>query len=357
MVETFQMFLVRRCSSFSDLIANTIGGLLGFACFSYVLSFILNIKKTIVKCLSLKKLTLSFIGYALFSLFIVKTLLNGINLSNWNPTFPLQVGNEHAGHRPWNGIVSEVSINSRAISEEEVAGVFSNEGSLSSMNSSLVVLYKLQGRKDHYRDLAGHLPDLSWQGNFSDTQEGMGILLTSSHWLETKGPATFLTQKLRETSQFTLNVIVATADPAQTQLASIISLSGRKFHRNFTLGQQGNDLIFGLRTPITGVYNQDPILFIPNIFINNNPHHVIITYDGLEIRFYIDRLQNLYSLKLNPEITIFRYLSLPLSGWSINLKAPNTAFYKFFLYGIIVAPLGSLMVFIVIISTKKYFKG
>ncbi|MGB5713931.1 MAG: hypothetical protein WBM44_23845 [Waterburya sp.] len=289
------------------------------------------------------------------SLIIVKALLNATNLSNWNPTFPLQLGNEQAGHRPWQGIVSEVSISSRAISETEVADVFSNEGLLPSMNSSLVALYKLQGRKDHYRDMAGHLPDLSWQGNFSDTQEGMGILLTSSHWLETKGPATLLTQKLRETSQFTLNVTAATAEPPRTQLASIISLSGTKFHRNFTLGQQENALVFGLRTPITGIYGKDPILFIPNIFVNTNPHHIIITYDGLEIRFYIDRLQNLYSLKLNPEIAIFRYLSLPLNVWWINLKAPNTAFYKILFYGLIFVPLGSLIAFIVAISTKKYF--
>ena len=355
-VEILQMFLPSRCPGFSDIVTNSIGGWLGFACFSYASTHISTLREKIKGCLSTKKLTLGFIGYATLIFLIVNASQNAINFSNWDPRFPLLLGNEWTGDRPWKGSVFEVYISNRAISEAEVALIFSGQDRLTSIEDSLVASYQFSGSRESYRDQTGHLPDLSWREKFPDPQDGTGVSLNSSHWLETKGPATFLTQKLRETSQFTLSAIVATAEKAQTGPARIISLSGNPYSRNFTLGQKQLDLVFRLRTPITGKNGQEPELIVPNIFANTEPHHLIITYDGLEIRFYTDKLQNLHSLKLNLGLTTLRYLSLPLpplSGRKIRLDAPNTVFYKIYFYGLIFIPLGALGGLIAVISPKK----
>ena len=225
-VEILQMFLPSRCPGFSDIVTNSIGGWLGFACFSYASTDISTLRAKIKGCLSTKKLTLGFIGYATLIFLIVNASQNATNFSNWDPHFPLLLGNERTGDRPWKGNVSEVYISNRAISEAEVALIFSGQDPLTSIEDSLVASYQFPGTRESYRDRTGHLPDLSWKGKFPDPQDGTGVSLNSSHWLETKDPATFLTQKLRETSQFTLSTTVATAEKAQTGPARIISLSG-----------------------------------------------------------------------------------------------------------------------------------
>lgn len=80
--------------------------------------------------------------------------------------------------------------------------------------------YQLTGTGSD-RDQTGHLPVLSWRGQPPNAQDGKGVFLTSSHWLETATPATYLIQKIRETSQFTLNVTVATADTAQVGMPEL----------------------------------------------------------------------------------------------------------------------------------------
>lgn len=45
LVESLQMFLPPRCPSLSDLVANSLGGFLGFACLNYILVWISNFQK------------------------------------------------------------------------------------------------------------------------------------------------------------------------------------------------------------------------------------------------------------------------------------------------------------------------
>ncbi|WP_318670517.1 hypothetical protein [Nostoc flagelliforme] len=142
------------------------------------------------------------------------------------------------------------------------------------------------------------MPELLWQGQPSDAQEGKGVFLSSSHWLQTASPVTTLSKRISKTSEFTLSTTLATTNLEQFGPARIISISGTSLRRNLTLGQQGNNLDFRLRTPITGENGADLRLNIPNIFTDTKPHHIIITYSRASIKVYVDNLQNLYSLKL-----------------------------------------------------------
>lgn len=353
LVEVLQVFLPSRSSSYGDILANTIGGFLGSLAFHQcrfkILGWLSALLQNIRKRLSIKTLTVCFIGYASLVCLVPFVLQSTTTLNNWDPAFPLLLGNERTGDRPWRGTVSEVYIADRAISEEEVARTFTQEGLLTAMADSLVASYQLTGR-GNYPDRTGHIPALSWQRQSPDAQTGTGAFLTSSHWLETTTPAVFLTQKIRQTSQFTLSAIVATADTAQKGPARIVSLSGSPYERNFTLGQQKADLVFRLRTPLTGEGGAKPDLLVPKVFTDTKPHHLVITYGGSVLRIYMDRLQNSYSFALNPGVTFFSYL-FPFLG--CHLKTENLRYINAIYYGIAFIPLGFILSLITTIGKKQ----
>ena len=143
---------------------------------------------------------------------------------------------------------------------------------------------------------------------------------------------------LRQTSQFSLSVTVASGDTAQQGPARIISLSRDPYHRNFTLGQEGSHLVFRLRTPLTGGNGKMPELIVPNVFANNNLHQLVITYDGSALILYVDGVQRSPSLELTPGAALFSQF-FPLSGY--NMKG-----YKALYYGLVFVPLGCLIALI-----------
>ncbi|MBW4634196.1 MAG: VanZ family protein [Iphinoe sp. HA4291-MV1] len=300
-VEVLQVFLPSRAPTPTDIFNNTIGGLVGLICFYlcnsqsflYTLMRIENSRTSN----SIKKLTLFFLGYILISFLISIAWQHTTNLSNWSLNYPLLIGNEQTGDRPWQGYVSDVFIADRAISKNEVSQVFHHKNYSETIENSLLASYQLIGTKS-YRDHTGQLPELLSQGKSPDIEDEKGVALSSSHWLETREPVTFLSKRIRETSQFTIMTTVATANIAQTGPARIISLSGDSLHRNFTLGQQGTNLDLRLRTPMTGANGADTKLTIPGIFADTNLHHIVITYSGATIQVYVDKSQNSYSLNL-----------------------------------------------------------
>ncbi|NMG08682.1 VanZ family protein [Brasilonema sp. UFV-L1] len=300
-VEVLQVFLPSRTPTPADVFNNTIGGLVGLLCFSLwnsqsFLSTLMRIENSRAKS-SIKKLTLFFIGYILISFIISIAWQHTTTLSNWSLNYPLLIGNEQTGDRPWQGYVSELSIADRAISKNEVSQILNHKNDSKILGKSLLASYQLTGERT-YRDNNGQLPDLLSQGQSSDVEDEKGVTLNARHWLATPEPVTFLSKRIRESSQFTIITNIATANTVQIGPARIISLSANPLHRNFTLGQQGSDLDLRIRTPITGANGTDTKLSIPGILADTHLHHIVITYSGATIQVYVDKLQNSYSFNL-----------------------------------------------------------
>ena len=335
-VEVLQAFLPSRAPTPADILNNSAGGLLGFLGFylwkfkiiSYASAIIVQSKKRV----SIKQLTAIFIGYIALTFLIPIPLQNITSLSNWDLTFPLLLGNERTGDRPWQGYISQVYIADRGISKVEVAQVFTDKGSLNIIRDSLLAAYQLTGQGS-YPDQTKHLPDLSSRGQPPKTQDGTGVFLTSSHWLETAAPVNWMNQRIRETTQFTLGATVATADTTQIGPARIVSLSSNTTERNFTLGQEGSNLVFRLRTPINGKNAAYHKQVVNNIFADTKPHHIVITYANSVLQVYIDKLQNLHSFNLLELI-------------------PKSE--KIMYYGLMFIPIGSLLAIITTISKGRF---
>ncbi|MCC5645839.1 VanZ family protein [Nostoc sp. CHAB 5824] len=300
-VEVLQVFLPSRMPTPSDILNNSIGGFIGFICF--YLGNSQSFKTTVAHIensrasRSIKQIVVFCIGYIFITFLISLFWQSTINLSNWDANYPLLIGNEQTKDRPWQGYMSEIYIADRAISTNEVAQGLADSSYFNNLGNSLLANYQFKG-ECCYKEQTGQLPELLWQGQSSDTHEGQGVFLSSSHWLKTATPVTTLSKRISKTSEFTLSTTLTTANSEQFGPARIISISGDSLRRNLTLGQQGNNLDFRLRTPMTGENGADITLNIPNIFTDTNPHHIIITYSRATIQVYVDNLQTFYSLNL-----------------------------------------------------------
>lgn len=354
-IETLQVYLPSRNSDLSDIITNSTGGFLGAIAYclwnlvgiNHHLSLFINKIKPI---LSRQKLAAALIIWVLFTGFFAIQLQKATDLSNWDSSFPLVIGNEATGDRSWQGTVSQLQISPQAIKETEIAKLFANRGF--STSESLVANYSFQG-KNNYQDRTNQLPNLVWQGNIPQERVTGKVKLTSSHWLSTPTAATSLSEKVRQSSQFTISTIVATANPEQSGPARIISLSKDPLHRNFTLGQEKNELVFRLRTPITGENGMYTDLSVPGIFQNKQLNHLVFTYERSVLKLYVNKIENLSTLALTPEITLFRYL-FPFQSSNFSVSKLGLLVSALLYYLLFFVPLGILTALIITLFPGRF---
>ncbi|MBN2162387.1 MAG: LamG domain-containing protein [Pontiellaceae bacterium] len=70
--------------------------------------------------------------------------------------------------------------------------------------------------------------------------------------------------------------------------ARIVSYSRDPYSRNFTLAQEGNALVFRLRTTETDRNGILPCLVVPDVLVCDRMQHLAVAYDGTEMLLYVD---------------------------------------------------------------------
>jgi VanZ family protein len=347
-VEFLQIFLPTRNPSYVDLTTNTIGGVIGFFCFQF---FGIQFLKILTAVLSVEKLwrsrkisILLAIVYLSFILYLTVKLPSKSalwQLSDWDVNFPVVVGNELTGDRPWQGKIEQLCFGDRAATEVEVAQLFTLKDSCNTLSRSLIAAYEFDKGEVSYRDRTGNLPDLTWHQNIATEQPTQGVAIHPENWLHTE-TATVLNEKIKNSSQFTISFIIATNDLKQNGPARIISLSRDIYHRNLTIGQWQNNLSIRLRTFHTGSNGTRPEFIVSNFFSDTQFHHAIATYNGRSLVVYVDNLNNKKLLELMPETTLFWSLA-PRFPVLIHLNNFHTIFYRFLYYLLILLPLKKLI--------------
>jgi glycopeptide antibiotics resistance protein len=345
-VEILQVFLPSRSPTLSDLLANSLGGLAGWSIFQIwratILGYTATILETIYQSLSARSLAILFVGYLAIVMLLSIPTPNASNLSNWDTNFPLVVGNEATGDRDWKGYISQFWISDRALSQAEVEQAFFNPNFPEKLENSRIADYRFYN-PGNYRDRAGNLPDLIWKGQSVQDYKPEVASFNSRQWLETPEPATLLSQRIRQSSQFSLGVTLATAQLIQTGPARIISVSQNLFQRNFTLGQELNHLSVRLRTPRTGDNGRKPAIAIPKVFRDMQFHQIIMTYDGSQFTSYIDRVENRQAIDLNLQIPLFGKFSFLWNEHKLYLHPALLLVYKLLYYAIVFIPIGIIL--------------
>lgn len=346
-IEFSQLFLL-RFSALADLVANTFATALGALCFylsgNRTVKLARGLGRQVKKQLSARWFAVGFSFYLLLAIGTTYRLQNSHNLSNWDSTFPLNLGNEYTGDRPWQGYITNLFLARRALNEQEIAQLFDGRTPTAIAGDALLNWYALQGDRP-VTDRIGHLPDLSWRGS----NEHQHVMFTTEQWLTTALPVETLVHPIVEASQFTVGATIATDMRYQSGPARIISLSADPYRRNFTLGQEGSDLIFRLRTPFSGENGYKPQLIVPDVFTDTKPHQVIVTVGEAVVRIYVDSLKEVYTFAFTPEVLLFWHLS-PLEAAQTRLHVDQTFVYRLLYQSLVFIPLGILLAFAILLA-------
>lgn len=326
-IELLQMYIPSRFASFADVLSNTFGALIGILLVVYYEEYLSRIARACIYFIDNK----TALAVAAYSVLLIGTSVSFswlTSLNNWNHNYSLLVGNEKTGDRQWSGRIYELILLDEVISAVDAERYF-NDGSL--ITDHVISLYRFDSYKT-YQDEAGNLPSLVWRGDIQD-QNYEGALLKPGKWLESEKPPEYLAKTISGKSRFTLAAHFSTNDLVQEGPARMVSYSEDTGNRNFTLGQDGRDLIFRLRTPLTGRNGVIPELRVSDILSDYGPHRVIASYDGSRLILYIDTVRKEYSLNLQPrEMIISKMYGTPL--------AYDLMKYKGIYYAVISMPLG-----------------
>ncbi len=338
-VEVLQAYALLRFPSFADVLANGLGTAVGILLFHFYGSNILSgIGRLIDRARSFftfRRALIAYLLYVFMWLSISYLMKNQAQLSNWNDQYPLILGNERTQDRPWQGIIQQLHIGDRALTDEEVARLFQGDPTVNL--GHIVASYDFTG------DDTNNFPALHRMGDGSNPTADDGGILSEDQWLQSDQPAESITQALTNSSQLTLELTAASSDLTQTGPARLVSISKDPYLRNLTVGQQETDLVFRLRSPLAGLDGSQPELIIPNVFIDQAFHHIVITYDGVVVRFYIDDPARDFTIELIPSIAIFTK-SFPNAVGQMRINHGNMFIFRLLYSALIFVPLSLLVV-------------
>lgn len=308
-IEILQALTYSRYSTFVDVFANTLGAAGGAILFQFIGSASLTKLELLTQKLFRNASPWRLFGLAVFwaVLLICITIpfKNSFSLENWNSHFPLLVGNEQNGDWIWEGTISKILFLDRALSNSEVEQYFSGN-TLQDINGKDILAYYEFDGVNALMDRTKSLPDFNNRGNTPIMISQNGVQLGEEQWLETD--AGTLIDRIRQSSEFTLYVDLQAENNLQEGPSRIVSISTDAFQRNLTLGQEKNDLIIRIRSPITGANGRNPELVIPGVFDNSLAHQLVLSYQPNQIRAYIDGPENLYRFPLTPQLAMLWFL-------------------------------------------------
>jgi len=349
-IEFSQIFSLLRMTTPTDIASNTCSGFLGGVFFLVIRnrskSFYFNFNKKLL----LKIFMITWLLYSIVISISLISLKDATKLSNWNPQFPLMIGNELTGNRPWKGEISYLHISDHALSEEIIEKLFTPNNNQTFQDHYLLGTYLFDPTKLKYFDKLGNLPNLTWQAHNQEVIEKKSITLDKNNWLQTETTPSQLIKNIQDNSQFTIVTKIKSNQKIQEGEARILSLSPNPYHGNFTLEQSDNHLKLRLRTPVTGSNGKNPELVLRDFFDDSMFHQIAIAYNSKELKIYIN--SNTYNLKLNSEAALF-WTVLSALGSKTPIYIDKSSLYNFLYHDLLFIPFGFLLASILIMLPKN----
>lgn len=377
-IELTQILLPSRISSFSDIICNSLGGLLGGSIYCWRKDFARLIYSVInrdYRQINLQFLAAIIVSYIATIICSWALLINSINLSNWSKDAYLAIASEVTGQIFWRGSIASLYICDRAIDRSEIDRAFKSTNSFFSRSPNLVTSFLFSEVRPFYSDKKAGTPDLHWQqqspyrsssyssNNLIENVKATtidrqahnynSVLFERKNSLISVAPATDLNQRIRTAQEFTLSIILATNKLKQVGPSRIVSLGENIYHRNLMLGQEDSNLVFYFRTPITGERATQPGFYIPNFFQDTNFHQILITFSDRQITFYVDNPSRQYNFIFQPSTLLKLFLPLLVEQWNINLASFDLLKAKIVFRSFVLIPMAGLIYIFVRRCTVK----
>lgn len=186
--------------------------------------------------------------------------IHSAEIANWQGSFSLMLGNEKSHDRPWRGVISELAILRRPLTNSEIESlVVSPKGSIDELEDALL-----------YRSLT----PVTLVG-------GPAVRLPQAL-------ANHLADEITEAGVFTIIARVRPTDLNQTGPARIVSFSDGTLRRNFDLGQERDRVVFRVRTSMVAKPGEDIRAETIPVLKAQTDVVVVAVYDGGVSRVFVN---------------------------------------------------------------------
>ena len=330
-VEILQVFLPARNPTVTDVLYNAGGALAGGAIVAAagrrVEQLAAGARRVVAVPAPLRGLTLLA---ALTMQFVLPVACRGPGrLTSWEEHYPLLVGNDVGGNRPWLGLMWDVHLLDRVLSPEEVSLLNDRDPSDTPLARSLVASYRTTGPSP-YPDRGGLLPPLTDRPtSHPQPSPADPARLTNDHWLATDSHVSAASARVRESNRFTLVTTLAARVTPQANRRCILAVSGADGRQNLALTQSGKDLYVSARSNLTGPRGARPSFRVPDVFATKDRRRVVLTYGRSEMVVYVDGAER-GRQRLMPEAAVLWPL-FPSRQWSFTVgdsMFPTSLFYR-----------------------------
>jgi hypothetical protein len=290
----FSQMFVTRGVSVGDLTMDVFGLILGFAaarCYNHRSGFRRRID-------ALFSPTLISVALGVVVLvFAVATRVGSVDLTSWDLRFPLVLGNEADGKRPWHGELSSVAIFDRAFESRDIANLPESLAPGDVLRYRPVVYYALEQQREDpsgrwLDDSASDTDPLPLAIEPADrrlgTPAGGGLLWHDGVSASSRVPARLLSERVGSRGAMSVVVALRATVASVYGPARIVTLSGSTLQRNFTLGQEGRDLHFRVRNSATDHNGMDPHLVARDVLEIGRRQLVVAVTDARGSWLYVD---------------------------------------------------------------------
>jgi glycopeptide antibiotics resistance protein len=282
LVESLQIFLPTRVSNVSDLLANTLGAVVGGSAFRFFLARAFWKQQFAHGLPARVAIAIAIFFFCVATLFLV--FLNwGMHPRKWDPSYKLACGNELTGDRPWQGSLWDVLVLDEAVRPFEASQIIAGTVPLS-LTNAVLASYSLDGAApflDSAKKSPALVPAAQHPSIGNDHVElGGGI------WLLSKAGMAAVSSRVNLTKEFTVAFTVAISDPAQSGPARIVTVSETTDRRNFTIGQEGSDLVLRWRSPLQGENGSSAQARFHAVFEDSRVQRLVLTLSRADVCLY-----------------------------------------------------------------------
>jgi len=261
-VEFVQFFVRNRHSSITDVISNGTGALAGAVVVASLPSaYIRRWFRAWHPRLTWPILLAIAAILALVPLAMPIVFPNWHLAQLWSGDARFHAGNNTSLTRPWYGDLHRIAIYSRALNEEcarrHLSCMQKGTHVASDAAGEPIALYEFSPpQRSGLADKTGQGGDLHLEGSgrLRWRKTASGVHIRHPARLSTgRLTGSRITDKLRNSQEFSVEVWFAPRNLIQKGPALIFNLAGAEDSTNFLLGQSSRDLVFWVRTPVSGL--------------------------------------------------------------------------------------------------------
>lgn len=289
LVEVVQSAWLSRNSEVDDILANTVGAALGGLAWTRLEPAVADAVEWVRRSANRRPWRALWLALSLVPtlLVVVTTAVSSdhTQLGSWDGAYPLVLGNEATGNRPWSGEIAAVSLTDRALTAAQTSAVLGGRPLREVAPGSVLLEYDFTAGQPLPGGLrtGGNEPQPT-----STIVGGDGLRVGPDRWVVSSEPPAGLSASIAASGEFTVFLDVTTSSLDQDGPARILTISADLWTRNLTVAQDGADLVVRVRSTFAGTNGSSPELAVSGAFGDGGRHVFVFVYDASTASVTVD---------------------------------------------------------------------